>query len=312
MNVGPVVVGVDNTIDACSAVMWAAQEAALAQTSLLIVHSFQLPSAKATGGYLSPVPRDCDDVGHSVLRDLAALAQAAQPDVVISTLLSHADPAQALISLSAQARLLVLGSRSAVTEELPLLASKRTLITARAHCPVLLLGPISTFDSPREISRVVVGVAATRAARAAVEFATIEAVRREVTLHLVRVEPESGAQLSERATGPGKEHVPMPQPMDSLSAEAREINRNYPGLTVLADPAIGYAAESLLSYSDSSSILVVGCRHSDDRWSTRLGAVTTSVVHRNRGPVVIVGFAHDAEGPRSDMASADRGSLLIL
>lgn len=311
MNVGPVVVGVDNTIDACSAVLWAAQEAALAQTSLLILHSSPTPSATASGGYLSAVLRDCDDAGHAVLRDLAALAQAAQPAIVISTLLSHADPAQALIGLSAQARLLVLGSRSAETEEMPLLASKRTLISARAHCPVLLLGPIWVFDSPRNVSRVVVGVAPTRAARAAVEFATVEAVRRNVALHLVRIEQEPAAQLSEHAAGPGKEHLLNLQPMDSLSAEAREINRNYPGLTVLADPATGYAAESLPSYSDSSSILVVGCRHSDDRWSTRLGPVTTSVVHRNRGPVVIVGFAHEAEGPHIDTALSGRGSVLI-
>ncbi|MEO7259955.1 MAG: universal stress protein [Jatrophihabitantaceae bacterium] len=306
MSVGPVVVGVDNTVDACSAVLWAAHEAALAQTSLLILHSPQAPSAR------SDVPRDCDDVGQSVLRNLETLAQAARPDVVVSTLLSHADPGQALINLSTQARLMVLGSRSAMTGEVSLLASERILVSGRAHCPVLLLGPVSTFGSPRGVSRVVVGVAATRAARAAVVFATTEAVRHNVALHLVRVEPEPVGQPTRRAAGPGEMHSTGLLPVDSLSAEAREIRRNYPNLTVLAHSATGDATESLLSYSDSSSILVVGCRRSNDRWSTRLGPVATSVLHRSRGPVVVVGIAHDAEGPRCDTALSGRGFLLVL
>ncbi|MEO6503373.1 MAG: universal stress protein [Jatrophihabitantaceae bacterium] len=305
MSVGPVVVGVDNTVDSRSAVLWAVQEAALSQTSLLIVHSSQRPSVTAPGGdHLSAAPRAGEDVDFSVLQDAQALARAAQPDVVVNTLLSSADPAQALINLSSQARLLVLGSRSEATKGMSLLASKRTLVSARAHCPVLLLGPVSAFGSLRKISRVIVGVAATRAGRAAVTFATAEAVRRDVTLHLVRVEPEPAAQLPGQPAGL--------QAVNALNAQAREIHRNYPGLTVLASSVTGHAAESLPAYSDSSSILVVGCRQSNDRWSTRLGPVTTWVTHRSRGPVVVVGFAHSPDGPRSEAALPEVGSALVL
>jgi hypothetical protein len=71
--------------------------------------------------------------------------------------------------------------------------------------------------------------------------------------------------------------------------QAARLREEHPGLTVLVDTVAGDAVELLPSYSDSSSILVVGCHHTDDHWSTRLGAVATSVVHRNRGAVVVVG-----------------------
>ncbi len=67
------------------------------------------------------------------------------------------------------------------------------------------------------------------------------------------------------------------------------LRQQRPDLVVVPELASGEAAEVLPAYSDSATILVVGCHHTDDHWSTRLGPVATSVVHRNRGPVVVVG-----------------------
>jgi hypothetical protein len=81
------------------------------------------------------------------------------------------------------------------------------------------------------------------------------------------------------------------QRADQLAAQAAAIRTEYPDLTVQIDTVTGDAAELLPSYSDSSGILVVGCHHTDDHWSTRLGPVATSVVHRNHGAVIVVGSA---------------------
>lgn len=152
MTIEPVVVGVDHTVEARSAVVWAAQEAALANTSLLIVHSPPLPAAGTSGGYLSAALRASDDVGQSILDSCAALARSAAPGLLVRTLLSHADPAQALIDVSAQAQLVVLGSRHGPAGEISLLASKRLQVVAHSHSPVLLLGPLSTFSPPGRVS----------------------------------------------------------------------------------------------------------------------------------------------------------------
>ncbi len=285
MNAAPVVVGVNEAAGTRSAVLWAAHEARLAQTSLLIVHSPTLPAAGTPPGLLHAALRARDDVGRSVLEASTVLARAYQPEVAVNVLLSHADPAQILIDLSAEAQLLVLGSRPDSMEEMSLLASKRLLVSAHAHCPVLLLGPVSTFSPPQDVSRVVVGVADTKAGRAAMAYATAEAARRKVALHLVRWEKASPDDVVQQR------HGMAANPAGPLGVEVLRIRSQHPGLTVTADCAAGDPAELLPHCSDSSTILVIGCRHSDDHWSTRLGPVATSVVHRNRGVVVVIGYS---------------------
>jgi len=290
MTTPAVVVGVDDSADARSAVLWAVEEAALARSHLLVLHSPRLPPATAAGGLLGAALRAHDDMGQSVLDAAIAIARAHQPGVRVTGLLSHADPAQALVDVSAVAQLLVLGSRGAAPGELSLLASKRVLVSAHAHCPVLLLGPVSTFSPPSAVRRVVVGAFETRAGRAAVAFAVAEAARRDVPLRLLRFEP-SAADADQREAA--RSASPSHRAAAELDATVSRIRREYPDVVLVADVAAGEAAEILPSYSDSSSILVVGCHHSDDHWSTRLGPVATSAVHRNRGAVVVVGHASD-------------------
>ncbi len=207
MTMPPVVVGVDDSVDARSAVLWAAEEAMLAETSLLVVHSPTLPMS--TAGHLGAALRASDDVGHSVLDSAIALALASQPRLLVRGLLSHADPIQALIDVSAEAQLVVLGARTAPSGDLSMLSSKRVVVSAHAHCPVLLLGPVSTFSPPSLVSRIVVGAGATRAGRAAVAFAAAEAGRRDVPLHLLRLEPPApvGVPTQRASAVPGRERV---------------------------------------------------------------------------------------------------------
>lgn len=288
MHSAPVVVGADDSSDARSAVLWGVQEAALRGAPLLIVHSPRLPPAGLPAGYLDAALRAADDVGRTVLEASVALARANEPGVAVSGMLSHSDPAQALIDVSAGAQLLVLGSRSVTTGGTSML-SKRVTVSAHSHCPVLLLGPVSTFSPPRAVSRVVAGAANTMAGRAALTFAAAEAARRNVGLRVLRLEEPSEPGAVRQA--------PPRQAEDGLAAEIAGLRRRHPGLAVVAEAAWGEAAEVLPSYSDAATILVVGCRHSDDLWSTRLGPVTTSVVHRNRGAVIVVGHDRAAAQP---------------
>jgi nucleotide-binding universal stress UspA family protein len=244
---------------------------------------------------LSVALRASDDIGRSVLDAAIAVARASEPAVTVRGLLSHADPAQALIDVSAEAQLLVLGSRTATMGDLSLLSSKRVMVSAHAHCPVLLLGPVSAFSPAGEVSRIVVGAATTRAGRAAVAFATAEAARRNISLHLLRLEAGAATGTTE-ASGRAE---------DELAAQIARIRHEHPGLEVVADIDRGEAAEILPSYSDSRTILVVGCHHSDDHWSTRLGPVATSVVHRNRGAVVVVGYIHGRQADLPNQSQSE-------
>jgi Universal stress protein family len=132
----------------------------------------------------------------------------------------------------------------------------------------------------------VVGASGTRASRAAVAFAAAEAVRRNVPLYLLRLEQPAPAG----ASSPDMQER-LFRADNELALEVSALRSERPDLVVVADLACGEAAEVLPAYSDSSTILVVGCHHSEDHWSTWLGPIATSVVHRNRGAVVVVGHA---------------------
>jgi hypothetical protein len=74
---------------------------------------------------------------------------------------------------------------------------------------------------------------------------------------------------------------------------------------VSAHHASGDPAELLPHYSTSSTILVIGCRHTDDRWSTRLGPVATAVLRHNRGAVAVVGCSSLLSARARHRESAD-------
>ncbi|HEU5268663.1 MAG TPA: universal stress protein, partial [Jatrophihabitans sp.] len=49
-------------------------------------------------------------------------------------------------------------------------------------------------------------------------------------------------------------------------------------------------AESLAVLARDAELLVLGCRHPDDHWPSRLGPVTATVLHHSPCPVAIVGI----------------------
>jgi nucleotide-binding universal stress UspA family protein len=72
-------------------------------------------------------------------------------------------------------------------------------------------------------------------------------------------------------------------------------------------------AESLLRAAEQAQLLVVGVHHSDERWSTRLGPVPASVLHRSPCPVVVVGELPDDQSKGLRPCRQDRSidSLVV-
>jgi hypothetical protein len=205
----------------------------------------------------------------------------------VRTALSHSDPAQALIDASLGARLVVLGSPPA--GEVSILGSKRLRVTVHAHCPVLLVGPEAAFVLPHQLSRVVVGADHTRTGHSALRLAAGFAVWHRIPLCVVEIEPQRD---------PGAEAVP-----GTVDPTGR-LRQDFPGLVLSSERRSGEASVVLPGYSDERSLVVIGCRHSDDHWSTRIGPVATSVIHRGRGPVLVVGSAAAIPAPYSSIQVA--------
>lgn len=110
-----VVVGVDGSDSSQLALKWAAREAVIREARLSVVHAWSTPYAVAPGGFgigTLPVP-DVHDESQAMLRSLVeqTLTGAEDRPKDIELLAVDDRPARALLERSAEAGLLVVGSR---------------------------------------------------------------------------------------------------------------------------------------------------------------------------------------------------------
>jgi nucleotide-binding universal stress UspA family protein len=168
--VARIVVGVDASPGALRALVWAADEARLRLASLQVVHAYHvqalqapvyfpsreaLPGRAAAGGGRPPpeeleqtleqraefeaaVRRQAEDMVEGLLRELgeAVAGVDVQPTVV-----EDRNPAEALVELSADADLVVVGSRGRGGFTSLLLGSVSHAVVLHALCPVVVIPP---------------------------------------------------------------------------------------------------------------------------------------------------------------------------
>lgn len=136
-----IVVGVDGSKSASSALEMAAREAALHEAQLEIVVVWQVPAA-AYGGLAA-----LDESTAEALREQArrvaddALARVSQsaPPVECSTSIVNGQPAEALLAASEGADLVVVGSRGLGGFKRLMLGSVSDQVVHHATCPVLVV-----------------------------------------------------------------------------------------------------------------------------------------------------------------------------
>jgi nucleotide-binding universal stress UspA family protein len=255
-----IVVGVDGSVGARVALLWAVDECRVRRCTLLIVHA---PDGAAAATPGEPTLRALDELGERLLSAHAAAASARQPGVAVTTMLSHDPAADILVALSSDTDLLVMGTHGRGGNLASILGSVSHRVAPPAHCPVAVVPEQLTLNGGALASRIVVGVSATVSGRAALEFALDEAGRRDATVVAIRAQHDPGdlAALIER----------------------------YPNARIETALVSGEPADALLAAARDADLVVVGCHHSDDRWSTRLGPVPSAILHRSACPVIVVG-----------------------
>src|SRR6266496_287884 len=134
-----IVVGVDGSPGARSALLWAADECRVRRQMLLVVHAPDLADTVAVNHADEPAVRSLDEVGERMLSEHAAAASARQPSVVVTTLLGRTPAADALIGLSADSELIVVGTHGRGGIISSILGSVSYRVAAHAHCPVAVV-----------------------------------------------------------------------------------------------------------------------------------------------------------------------------
>jgi nucleotide-binding universal stress UspA family protein len=138
-----IVVGVDGSVGARTALEFAAREAALRKARLRIVCAWEIPPAVYVGGFAPGLDQGTidgfRDGAEAVAREAVAAARLLQPAIECEGEAVQGQPAEALLEEARDADLIVLGNRGHGGFASLLLGSVSHQVVQHALCPVTIV-----------------------------------------------------------------------------------------------------------------------------------------------------------------------------
>jgi nucleotide-binding universal stress UspA family protein len=287
---GTIVVGVDDSESSNSALAWAVEQAVLEHRDLTLVHTIDaVTPAYMDTAFVSPreAVRALRDAGNRVLTRARSEVARTAPDLEVHELFRLADPRDALIGLSHDAALLVLGSRGMGKLPRLLLGSVGVAVVRHAACPVVIHRP----GNPGIVRNgIVVGADASEDSLAVLEFAYREASLRNLPLTVLHC--LWGAQVAIGAAPSAAEPTfDLETERMLLSESLAGLSEKYPEVAVHTEMARGLPQDALVRKGERMNLVVVGA-HQTGRISRMLfGTVAISVVEHATCPVAVVPLA---------------------
>lgn len=277
---GTIVVGIAGTEPSRVALRWATERATATGAEIMLVHVVDDDWATISPRILEEVRADA---GRLLTRE-AEYARSLAPNLVVSTRHLYGSLMEELIAVSKSAELVAVGTHKTGFIHGRIFGSRSLVLAGAAYSPVAVI-PQSWQSGARGV---VVGVAASRAGRAAVRFAAAEAQRLGQTLTFVRASDTSS--LSE-------ERGELQRERDQYFEEYAKVMLSeaiVSARSVAADIDVRVrrirrpAAEALLEASASGVLLVVGSSHHEGEGEVALGSVTHDVLINLTTPTVVV------------------------
>ncbi|EEP74231.1 UspA domain-containing protein [Micromonospora sp. ATCC 39149] len=278
-----ILVGYDASADATVALHWALAEAEHSGRPVRLAYVFEWV---AVAGWVGPGVAPGiwpDETARRQVKELvdkaAADAAAARPTVTVHGEVFDGPPALVLEERSAEAGLLVLGTRGHGGFGGLLAGSTAVSVTAHAHCPVVVVRDGDA--SAGRTGRVVVGVDGSATSLLALGFAVERAAQRGVPLHVVRAwEPSA-----DRGVGGDDAVAAERAALDEPLARWRET---FPDVAVTVDVVTGRPAGALVEASRDAQLVVVGSRGWGGLRGMLLGSVGQQLIHHAHCPVAVV------------------------
>lgn len=261
----PIVVGVDAGRASGDALFWALSAARRRQTEVLLLHAADAWDAEAAA--MSGLTVAMRAAG--LIRAHRMVANRLAPDVRTMGQVAGGEAADALVEASRRAAMLVIGSRGRTGLTESALGSVSQRIVAHAHCPVVVVPPGCARIVTR---RIAVGVDDLAAGHPVLDFAAAHAQRWGATVCLVHAHGGTSAESAQ----------------EELRHAAAHVHWHYPDVLVERAAMPDEAVAALVAEAARSDLLVLGCRHTDEEFGCRIGAVPASVVPQVSCPVTLV------------------------
>lgn len=289
-----IVVGYDGSPGARLALEWAVESAKRDDRPLTLLHCVGLTMTPAFRAYDPGVhAHTYEELSRGVLADAIDVASKQLSRKDVRPLSAVGNASAELVGVSAQADLLVTGSRGHGTISSGLLGSTSYAVTAHAHCPaVVVRGPSVVHAGPSH--PVVVAFDDSKPAQTALQTAIQVAAAAEATLHVVSVDNVGGLEAwPETDTMLGREEVveSMHRQFEKTVRDvAEEARRAHPGLDVRTNVVAGAAGHAIAGYASdvSAGLIVMGSRGHGGFTGMLLGSVSHRVIHDAPCPVMVV------------------------
>ena len=306
LNLG-VVVGFDGSPHSQNALRWAARAATRRNTPLTVTSAYLFPYSD----YLHSVaPGPDDDVSRRIADGMLAEARQLLEDDghqgEVDYLAIIGDATAGLVSVSADAELLVVGRRGLGRFWGRILGSVAAALPAYAHCPTVVVhspedverraGDDAAIPEPaRDTRAICVGVDSSAHARAAAITAAEEAKRLGVSLEVVHAQPPFTGTSNVWYL---QQHEDLEQhttqnTLEFLGEEIEFLQEQVPGVEIKPTVMRGAPAEAMIECSQRSQLTVLGTRGRGGFASLLLGSVSRTTLEHARGTVMVVPLPSD-------------------
>jgi nucleotide-binding universal stress UspA family protein len=282
MNAG-IVVGVDESPGAATALRWAVREGRLSRTAVTAVLAWD----HFEQHHVPPAPFDPHyDEGDALAALDAMVAAALGPDAEVERQLVCDLPVPGLLEAARGADLLVLGARGLSTLEELLVGSVALQCVRHASCPVVVVREDGAPARPGP-ERIVVGFDGSPPSRQALRWAVEEARRRSARLVVLHANPPPGIAGLVDDGGLVWDQTDADEAarsvVDAAVAAIDSTDVSLDRLVVADAPA-----PALLDCAAGASLVVLGSRGLGGFKGLLLGSVSSHVLHHAPCAVVVV------------------------
>jgi nucleotide-binding universal stress UspA family protein len=287
-----IVVGVDGSPSSDIAVRWAAREAGMRNVPLSLVHVIESPpwGMLALGGGAVPAPSGTSEwqktEGERVISAAVKLAKDSVPNRTLPQLdveVYFAAAGPALVDLSKQAQLMVVGCRGHSSVGRVLLGSISNGLIRHANCPVAVIHDEARVASQPSQLPVLVGIDGSPASELATAIAFDEASWRGV--ELIALHAWSDAHVADIPSIEWSAQEAVGK--EALAERLAGWRERYPDVAVRRRIVWDAPARHLLEEAESSQLVVVGSHGRGGFSGMLLGSVSTAVVQAARVPVIV-------------------------
>lgn len=272
-----IIVGIDGSTSAVAAARWAAIRAVAFDAPLRLVHA-QVPGAAPAAP--DPLTAAVDEV------------RAATPEARVSVCAHPGTAADLLISESAHARLVVLGSSgmSDGPENQP--GSVAIAVSSHARCPVVVVRGSISGQPLSEAGPIVVGVEESRFSDAALALAVEFARSGEAPVIAVHAWTDLGIDHGEWRALPGGVDEIQARELRDLTSRLAPWRTKFPDVTiherVVHDrPVRGLLTAARPHEGVPAQLLVVGSRGQAAPRGMGLGSTSHALLHYAECPVAV-------------------------